>query len=252
MKLADDDKRYFHGYVTRGQRRRAARPIHAYTIALRPWLWFLTRDRRTAASSRRRASRTSSPRCCKDYRSADCKLEAVGSYPKLDYCVQYNETDFDFVSRLIEEVGIYYFFEHEDEQAHDGADRRDDQAQATARPSDAIKWAHRDDSPSRRSRTGTCSRRCAPPRRCVPTTTISARTTEIEGTERGQGARPRCSARWSGSSIRPGSCRTASSRTTRPATTRGQAACEGAYGGAARARTRRPPARPTCATSASA
>ena len=29
-----------------------------------------------------------------------------------EYCVQYRETDFDFVSRLIEEEGIFYFFEH--------------------------------------------------------------------------------------------------------------------------------------------
>jgi type VI secretion system secreted protein VgrG len=38
-------------------------------------------------------------------------LEA--DYPERDYCVQYDETDFDFVSRLLEEVGIFYFFEHD-------------------------------------------------------------------------------------------------------------------------------------------
>jgi type VI secretion system secreted protein VgrG len=36
----------------------------------------------------------------------------TGSFPNLEYCVQYNESDFDFVSRLLEEYGIYYFFEH--------------------------------------------------------------------------------------------------------------------------------------------
>jgi type VI secretion system secreted protein VgrG len=36
---------------------------------------------------------------------------------KWDYCVQYNETDFQFLSRLIEQVGIYYYFVHE-ESAH--------------------------------------------------------------------------------------------------------------------------------------
>ena len=67
------------------------------------------------------------------------RLISASLYPKLDYCIQYHETDFDFVSRLIEEFGIYYFFEHEDE-AHDGADRRDGQAQEQAHQGTAISW----------------------------------------------------------------------------------------------------------------
>jgi type VI secretion system secreted protein VgrG len=37
-----------------------------------------------------------------------------GSYPTRDYVVQYGETDLEFVSRLLETVGIFYFFEFED------------------------------------------------------------------------------------------------------------------------------------------
>ncbi|WP_262250922.1 type VI secretion system Vgr family protein, partial [Serratia plymuthica] len=36
----------------------------------------------------------------------------AGSYPLLDFQVQYGETDFDFIERLMEEWGIYWFFEH--------------------------------------------------------------------------------------------------------------------------------------------
>src|SRR5205814_537785 len=36
------------------------------------------------------------------------------SYREWEYCVQYRETDFNFVSRLMEQEGIYYFSKHED------------------------------------------------------------------------------------------------------------------------------------------
>ena len=40
----------------------------------------------------------------------------TGSYPSLDFQVQYGETDFSFIERLMEEWGIYWFFEHEDQK----------------------------------------------------------------------------------------------------------------------------------------
>ncbi|HYH94986.1 type VI secretion system Vgr family protein [Hyalangium sp.] len=41
------------------------------------------------------------------------RLALSGSYPKREYCVQYRESNLDFISRLLEEEGIFYFFEHE-------------------------------------------------------------------------------------------------------------------------------------------
>jgi type VI secretion system secreted protein VgrG len=38
-----------------------------------------------------------------------------GSYQKLEYCTQYSESDFHFVSRILEESGIFYWFEHTDQ-----------------------------------------------------------------------------------------------------------------------------------------
>jgi len=35
-----------------------------------------------------------------------------GSYPKYDYCVQYGESDFDFLCRLFQQEGIFFYFEH--------------------------------------------------------------------------------------------------------------------------------------------
>ncbi|AKJ06468.1 type VI secretion system secreted protein VgrG [Archangium gephyra] len=39
-----------------------------------------------------------------------------GSYAPREYCVQYRESDFDFISRLLEEEGIFYFFTHSEEE----------------------------------------------------------------------------------------------------------------------------------------
>lgn len=44
----------------------------------------------------------------------DVAWQIQGSFEPRDYCVQYAETDLDFASRLMEEEGIYYYFEHGD------------------------------------------------------------------------------------------------------------------------------------------
>ena len=43
----------------------------------------------------------------------DVSFEVQGDFKPRNYCVQYYESDFDFASRLMEEEGIFYFFEHE-------------------------------------------------------------------------------------------------------------------------------------------
>lgn len=103
--------RYFHGYVTEfgqvGYRNR----LHEYQAIIRPWFWLLTRT----ADCRIFQARTVPEifqEICKAWGFTDYKLKLSGTYPKWDYCVQYRETDFNFLSRLLEQEGIYYFFEH--------------------------------------------------------------------------------------------------------------------------------------------
>ncbi|MBW2457509.1 MAG: type VI secretion system tip protein VgrG [Deltaproteobacteria bacterium] len=45
------------------------------------------------------------------YGITDHEWRLTGTYPKREYCVQYNESSLDFISRLLEEEGIYYFTE---------------------------------------------------------------------------------------------------------------------------------------------
>jgi len=83
-----------------------------YRATLVPWLWFLTRTRDC-----RIFQGLSVPdiieKVFKDHGFSDFKKQLEGNYPKRDYCVQYRETDFNFISRLMEKEGIFYFFEHE-------------------------------------------------------------------------------------------------------------------------------------------
>lgn len=46
----------------------------------------------------------------------DYEMHLMGSYPKREFVVQYKETDFAFISRLMEHLGISYYFKHEDGQ----------------------------------------------------------------------------------------------------------------------------------------
>ncbi|WDE01191.1 type VI secretion system tip protein TssI/VgrG [Thalassomonas actiniarum] len=46
----------------------------------------------------------------------DFSDKTTKTYPKYDYCVQYHESDFDFISRLLQQEGIFYFFDHSDSE----------------------------------------------------------------------------------------------------------------------------------------
>jgi len=117
--LPDGKARFFNGYVTRfayvGRQGRWVR----YQATLRPWLWFLTRvsDCRIFGNGADGSGGTVLDIAKQVFRKqgfSDFEEKTQGSYLPRTYCVQYRESNFDFVSRLFEEEGIYYFFKHED------------------------------------------------------------------------------------------------------------------------------------------
>lgn len=84
-----------------------------YQLVLRPWLWWLT----LASNNRVFQNLATSDIVTTIFKAhgfTDFKLSLSGSYSPREYCVQYGETDFAFVSRLLEEEGIFWFFTHED------------------------------------------------------------------------------------------------------------------------------------------
>ena len=85
--------------------------LHHYVADVRSWLWFLTRTRENRIFQDKTVVEIIQE-VISDYGfSSKTKSKLSGSYKKRTYCVQYRETDFDFISRLMEEEGIYYFFD---------------------------------------------------------------------------------------------------------------------------------------------
>ncbi len=116
--LADGSRRYFNGLISRFSQAGGDQPDREiqwayYTATMVPWFWLLTR---TADS--RIFQELSIPdiveKIFSDHGFSDYKFRLHGSYEPRNYAVQYRETDFNFVSRLLEEEGIFYFFEHEE------------------------------------------------------------------------------------------------------------------------------------------
>jgi type VI secretion system secreted protein VgrG len=112
--LGDDSKRHFHGVVARAGLESASGKKIGWRLQLRPWLWKLTRR----ADSRIFQNMTVEAILKKVFENytGDVVFELQGSYTPRLYCVQYRETDFNFVSRLMEEEGIYYFHRHTEDK----------------------------------------------------------------------------------------------------------------------------------------
>jgi type VI secretion system secreted protein VgrG len=112
MEMVDSTKRYFDGYVSHFTQIGHAAYFTHYRATLRPWFWLLTQT-----SDCRIFQNKTIPQIVKEVFTengfTDFKERLSGNHPAWEYCVQYRETDFNFISRLLEQEGIYYFFEHE-------------------------------------------------------------------------------------------------------------------------------------------
>ena len=119
VQLPDGAPRYVNGFVSRfTQGATDSRMFTHYQAEVVPWLWFLTRH----ADCRIFQNKTA-PEIITDVLNLfpavkDFRLSLQGTYPKLEYCVQYRETAFNFVTRLMEEYGIFYYFDHTSEGSH--------------------------------------------------------------------------------------------------------------------------------------
>ena len=114
LAVGDDGERFFSGIATRFAMVGTVGNYFAYQATLRPWFWLLTRatDCRIYKGTVFDIIKDAFSKFdFVDYDDADCDKSKS---PARDFCVQYRETYFDFVSRLLEQDGIYYWFEHGD------------------------------------------------------------------------------------------------------------------------------------------
>lgn len=116
MDLEEDKFRYFNGLVSRFSYAGPEGRSHVYHATLRPWIWFLA----NTADCRMFQGETVPDIALKVFRDNgfgdfESRVES-GDYRKWNYCIQYRETDLNFVSRLLEQEGIRYYFKHEKEK----------------------------------------------------------------------------------------------------------------------------------------
>jgi len=105
--------RYINGVVSEWVREEEGLRGVVYYARLAPWLWqlTLTEDHRIFQN---KSTSDIIEAVFSDLGFSDYKLSLQGQYAPREFCVQYRETAFNFVSRLMEEEGIFYFFKHED------------------------------------------------------------------------------------------------------------------------------------------
>jgi type VI secretion system secreted protein VgrG len=111
----DGSTRHVHGMVSRFEFGDAGKKLSLYHVVVVPKVWRLHHRQDC-----RVFQQLSTPEIAQKVLEGaglsagdDFRLSLRGAYKKREYCIQYRETDFAFVSRLLEEEGIHYFFEHQ-------------------------------------------------------------------------------------------------------------------------------------------
>ena len=112
IKVHDDGgaDRHYHGLIASARFEGSVGKHHAYRFEVVPWLWLLTRSANVRVFQKLTTIEIIK-KVFAPYGGA-FQVAASGTYRKREYCVQYRESDFNFVSRLMEDEGIYYFFRH--------------------------------------------------------------------------------------------------------------------------------------------
>lgn len=119
VRLPDNSERFINGVVSEFRHTgtfllkegRESSIFSHYRARIVPWFWTLKLNRDCRIFQNKNV-----PDIVREifgeHHLAEFETRLSGNYAVREYCVQYRESDFNFVSRLLEEEGIFYFFEH--------------------------------------------------------------------------------------------------------------------------------------------
>lgn len=111
----DDEVRYFNGILVEAVYLRETSDGFYYNLSLRPFLHYM--DGRSGFAIFQEKNALDILKAV--FAAAgvtDFEFRTSETYEPLEYCVQYGESDFAFISRIMEQEGLYYFFEHSEEK----------------------------------------------------------------------------------------------------------------------------------------
>ena len=111
LALPGGSSQYVNGIVGRFTQGGQNERFTSYYAELHPWLWMLTMSMDCKIYQNKTAPDIIQ-QVFSDLGFSDHRSSLAATYQTREYCVQYNESAFAFVSRLMEEEGIFYFFDH--------------------------------------------------------------------------------------------------------------------------------------------
>jgi type VI secretion system secreted protein VgrG len=114
-------ERHWNGIVSRFQRTGRTsssdgHDLYSYECDIVPWFWFMTQHE-DCRIFQNKTVREIVETIFEEFGYSDFRFELTDDHPSLEYCTQYHETTFDFISRLIEREGISYYFRHNEDDA---------------------------------------------------------------------------------------------------------------------------------------
>jgi type VI secretion system secreted protein VgrG len=113
LRLADGNTRAFHGTVTVCRMLGSDGALTSYRLTLSPWLHELALRRDNYVFQDMSVQEILED-IFRDYPSANWRFELRNALPRRSVTMQYRESDYDFVRRLLSEEGLNFHFEHDD------------------------------------------------------------------------------------------------------------------------------------------